>query len=561
MSRIENLKIDLKGLASIDAGKTAAAIEKAAAIQDKYSEVSKNDKDSVFLLALEYFKQGNIIVPETLCRLIRVHHPDDLANLNLLATLASKAGKFELAVSFLIRCLEINPNLPIFHFDLANALFQVGNYPPALKECDYLLQFAPDHLETVSLKAAILVKIGAFEKAAELYEKLISAHPQNATLQLRYGVSLRILGRTSEAIKAFNKALQLAPELGEAYWNLANLKTYAFSDAEIGSITHLLSESNNDTANVSYLNFALGKALEDKGEYARSFSYYQQANIIIKESHNYQSAETSEMVKANKAVFNTAFFNDRVPHGSQANSPIFIVGLPRSGSTLLEQILGSHSLVDPTMELTEMTSMVRSINNLEYQGKIPGFPQVVSHLSNEELENFGNEFIRRTKIYRQNGTYFIDKTPHNFLYIGLILAILPNAKIIDARRDPMACGFSIYKQHFAKGHRFSNSLEDIGHYYRDYLELMDHWNSVFQGKILTVQYEELIQDVNAGVRNMLDFCGLEFEQACVDFHKNTRAVATVSSEQVRQPVYTKAIEHWKHYSDFLGPLKDVLYSG
>lgn len=558
MNNIKNLESELIELEKVAKMLPNVAINNAAKLQEKYFDLIKDNQSQAMQLALRLFKDGMVIAPETICRLLLQQNPNDLNSLHLLASLASRSGHFEEAIQYLLKCLEIKPDIPDLHFDLATALFQSGNYPPALKECEQLLKFAPEHFGTMSLMAAILVKLGKYDEAIQVYEKLLKTNKDNAEILLRYGVTLRILGRADEAIDAFRNSLELNPELTEAYWNLANLKTYNFDENDIEKMQGLIDSNSLSGDNLSHLSFALGKALEDKQDYDSAFEQYNLANRFYKKKHNYNPSETSVAVERQKSVFTKEFLASHAGAGSLAQDPIFIVGLPRSGSTLLEQILASHSQVDATMELAEITAMVRSLNKAEHPEEMRGYPEIVTKLTNEELKNFGDEYIKRTQIYRKGAQYFIDKTPHNFLHIGLILSILPNAKIIDARRDPMACGFSIYKQQFARGHRFSNDLNDIGLYYQEYLSLMDHWHQVLPNKILTVNYESVVSDFENQVRQLLNFCGLDFEENCLSFYKSKRAVATVSSEQVRQPIYNSALEQWKKFEKHLDPLKNSL---
>lgn len=558
MNNIKNLESELIELEKVAKMLPNVAINNAAKLQEKYFDLIKDNQSQAMQLALRLFKDGMVIAPETICRLLLQQNPNDLNSLHLLASLASRSGHFEEAIQYLLKCLEIKPDIPDLHFDLATALFQSGNYPPALKECEQLLKFAPEHFGTMSLMAAILVKLGKYDEAIQVYEKLLDTNKDNAEILLRYGVTLRILGRADEAIDAFRNSLELNPELTEAYWNLANLKTYNFDENDIEKMQGLIDSNSLSGDNLSHLSFALGKALEDKQDYDSAFEQYNLANRFYKKKHNYNPSETSVAVERQKSVFTKEFLASHAGAGSLAQDPIFIVGLPRSGSTLLEQILASHSQVDATMELAEITAMVRSLNKAEHPEEMRGYPEIVTKLTNEELKNFGDEYIKRTQIYRKGAQYFIDKTPHNFLHIGLILSILPNAKIIDARRDPMACGFSIYKQQFARGHRFSNDLNDIGLYYQEYLSLMDHWHQVLPNKILTVNYESVVSDFENQVRQLLNFCGLDFEENCLSFYKSKRAVATVSSEQVRQPIYNSALEQWKKFEKHLDPLKNSL---
>ena len=534
-------------------------MRQASLLQNQHHDFVKNNKNSVFELAVGMYRDGMDLAPESIARLILRFDENDFNTLHLLASIAMRTENFEDAVTGFYKCFDLQPELPIIRYDLTNSLFKAGNFNAALMHCEELLKINPGHLDTKSLYAAILVKVGKYLAAKEVYSSMLELLPNNAVLLLRLGVVNRILGLNSTAVDNFRHALALDPKLGEAYWNLANLKTFVFEEIDVNNMQELLNDDSLSQENISHLSFSLGKALEDRKQYSLAFSHYQKANAIYKNKHEYKAAENTSLVNRQITTFDQAYFeNIRGINNSQQETPIFIVGLPRSGSTLLEQILASHSQVDATMELAEITAMARSLNRAENANEKRGYPEIVCKLTSEELSNFGEEYLKRTRLFRGNAMYFIDKTPHNFLHIGLIKSILPKAKIIDARREPMACGFSVYKQQFAQGHRFSNSLSDIGKYYKDYLRIMDHWHSVLPGEILTVNYENVISDFENQVKAILAFCDLDFEAECLEFYNSKRAVATVSSEQVRQPIYTSALEQWRNFEKELSPLKKAL---
>jgi tetratricopeptide (TPR) repeat protein len=405
-----------------------------------------------------------------------------------------------------------------------------------------------------------MAKLGQYEKATLLYEQILEARPDDAQILLRYGIALRIVGQSDEAIRAFRQVLNREPENGEAYWNLANLKTFRFEPGDVTAMRLALENDRLELASRVHILFALGKALNDGQQFDEAFQTYHEANELAKGLGQYNPGDTSELVRRCERVFTRSYFEAH-KGGCEAPDPIFIVGLPRSGSTLLEQILANHSAIDATMELSEITAMVRSLNNPNRTGASSQYPGILTELQPEELLRLGEEYLKRTRCFRGERRFFIDKAPHNFLHIGLIRSILPNAKIIDARRRPQATGFSIYTQFFARGTSYAYDLEHIGLYYRDYLHLMNHWHSVMPGTVLTVQYEDVVDDMEREVRRMLDYCGLPFESACLEFYKSKRAVATVSSEQVRQPIYDAALEHWKNYEKHLGPLDAALQNG
>jgi tetratricopeptide (TPR) repeat protein len=368
------------------------------------------------------------------------------------------------------------------------------------------------------------------------------------------GKVLKTVGKAAEATSCYQQAIEIEPLLGQAYWELADLKTYRFSDEEISSMQRLLDADEVQPPDRVMIQFALGKALEDAQRFEESFKSYQSANSAYARIRPIRYASLNDRFKS---LFTTEYFSTRENHGNDTNAPIFVVGLPRSGSTLVEQILSSHSLVDATQELEEIVSIARAVNdpNQPEQGQ---YPQVMANLSAKQIQDLAQRYLDYAQPYRQQGSYFVDKAPHNFQHIGLIKTLLPNAKIIDVRRNPMASGWSLFRQFFAESYPFSYDLKTIGKYYNDYIGLMNHWHSVLPNQILTVQYEDLVNDCPATVNTILEYCGLAFEDACLNFHLNTRAVATPSSEQVRQPLYNDALEHWRNYEAFLGPLKQTI---
>ncbi len=365
------------------------------------------------------------------------------------------------------------------------------------------------------------------------------------------------MGHQQPAIESYRAAVEADPWYGEAFYALSNLKTYRFTDAEIGAMQTFEAREELGPSGAVHFCFALGKAFEDRADFAESFRYYAKGNGLKRQLSNYDPDQMSADLKAQRDYFSPQIFEERKGAGCPSTDPIFIVGLPRAGSTLLEQILSSHSAVDGTLELPNVLSMAQKLRRRGREGEVP-YPELLSTLSAESLAELGEQYLADTRIHRQGAPYFIDKMPNNFRHIGLIKLMLPNAKIIDARRDAMACCFSGFKQLFAEGQEFSYDLTDIGRYYRDYVALMEHWDTVIPGQVLRVDYERVVDDVESEVRRLLDFCGLPFEDACLSFHETKRAVRTASSEQVRRPIYSEGLEQWVNYEPFLGPLKDAL---
>ena len=399
--------------------------------------------------------------------------------------------------------------------------------------------------------------MGNYEEALAVYEQIVSRYKPPAKVIMSHGHALKTVGQQAKAIAAYEQAIAMEPTLGEAYWSLANLKTFRFSDEQIASMEAMLQSQQAKRADYYHLCFAMGKALEDREAFEKSFHFYDKGNQLKKKLEGYDREENHQNTQRQISCFNQQFITER-PTGCPVADPVFIVGLPRSGSTLLEQILASHSLVDGTKELPDIIALTRRLGERKKKAQVSKYPEILAKLTPEQLTELGEEYLQRASIQRGSAPYFIDKMPNNFAHIGFIHSILPNAKIIDARRHPMDACFSGFKQLFASGQRFTYGLDDIGHYYRDYVELMDHWDTVLPGKVLRVHYEEVIADPEQQIRRLLEHCGLAFEESCLNFHQTDRAVRTASSEQVRQPIYKSSVEQWRHFSPYLGELKQAL---
>jgi len=515
--------------------------------------------------------EGRIAQAEHSLRAHLKQHPTDVAALRMLAEVAVRLGRNADAEVLLERCLELSPSFDPARHQYAIVLHRRNKSAAALDQIMQLEKRDPHNSMYRNLKAVILVKIGGYQESIEIYAEVLKAHPDNPKIWLSYGHTLSTAGREKDSIAAYRKSIELAPHLGEAYWSLANLKTFRFDDAEKRAMQFQLARKDLSEEDRFHLDFAMGKALEDDRRYADSFSHYASANELRRSRSNYDPGEVSAFVRRSKALYSREFFESRAGYGTSSADPIFVVGLPRAGSTLIEQILASHSSVEGTMELPDLIMIVESLAGKPHQSRKksprespresedPQYPGVLAQLSADDCRKLGQDYIDRTRIQRKTDKpLFIDKMPNNFSHIGLIRLALPNAKIIDARRHPMACCFSAFKQHFAEGHRYSYSLVDTARYYRDYVELMDHFDRVIPGKVHRVFYEKMIDDTEAEVRRLLAYCGLAFESACLRFYENDRPVRTASSQQVRQPIYRHGVEHWRHYESWLGPLKDAL---
>jgi tetratricopeptide (TPR) repeat protein len=485
-------------------------------------------------------------------RLLKPHlkeDPYDARAIRLLAELAARIGRWRDSETLLRRAVEIAPGWSAAKANLALVVGRMGRPAEALEILDDVFADEPEGISHWNLKAATLGRLGDFEEAIKLYEAVLERTPNQPKVWMSYGHMLKTVGRQQEGVAAYRKAIELRPTLGEAWWSLANLKTVVFSDADIAAMKGALAADKLSDDDRLHLDFALGKAMHDAGKPDDAFTHYAKGNALRLKKAPFRSEDISRLVDQSIAAFTADAFAER-PGGCEAPDPIFIVGMPRAGSTLIEQILSSHSQVEGTSELPDFPAVVR-------QGR--GYPQSVLELSQEERRERGEEYLKRASVQRRTAKpFFIDKLPNNWMFVPAIQLLLRNAKIIDARRHPMACCFSNFRQHFARGQNFAYDLDDLGRYYSDYVRLMAHVDSVLPGRVHRVIYEQMVEDTEAEVRALLDYLGLQFEPACLEFHKTERAVRTASSEQVRQPIYKDATEEWRAYEPHLDALKDAL---
>ncbi|HEX4480694.1 MAG TPA: sulfotransferase [Rudaea sp.] len=499
-------------------------------------------------------------IPEAETRLRQqlTQAPTDIVAIRMFAELAMRLDRGEDAEHLLERCLELAPDFQEARHNYAIVLHRNNKPTSALAELDTLLRANPTEPASRNLKAAVLCRIGEYDPAIEIYDALLREFPQQAHVWLSLGHALKTAGQNDRAIAAYTKCTELDPAFGEAYWSLANLKTFRFNNAQVQTMRDALARVDLDDEHRLHLDFALGKSLEDRREYKESFDHYATGNALRLKRVPYSADETSRRFARAREIYTFDFFRERASAGCDTAAPIFIVGLPRSGSTLIEQILASHPQVEGTMELPEITSMTRALKHASGD-KSATYHDTLARMSANELRDLGEQYLERTRVHRKlSRPFFIDKMPNNFAHIGLIHLALPNAKIIDARRHPMACCFSIFKQHFARGQNFAYSLDDLARYYRDYVALMAHFDTVLPGRIHRVQYESMVVDTESEVRRLLDYCGLPFDVACLRFFENDRPVRTASSEQVRQPIYTTGVDLWRRYETWLGPLRTAL---
>ena len=507
---------------------------------------------------MDLISQGKLLKAEDLCRKFMQKVPDHIEGMRLLADIGLRLGALEDAEFLLESASTMEPTNTDVRMDYINALRKRQKYAKALTQAQSLTNSAPENLKFQSIFAIECMHSGDFEKAIERFDTILEHLPGDPVTLTSKGHALKTKGASEEAVSSYRDAIQSHRAHGEAYYSLANLKTYRFEDDEILSMRELVKDRNLSFMDRVYLNFSLGKALEDRQDYRGSFKHYEQGNLLKKTQSRYDAGQMSLELKAQREFLNSSFFSEHKDVGYAAKDPIFILGLPRAGSTLLEQILSSHSQIDGTLELPNIVSLAQRLRRLSIGGDTPGYPQILLDSDSKAWEEYGKTFIEDTRIHRQGAPLFIDKMPNNFRHIGLIKLILPNAKIIDARRNPLDCCFSGFKQLFAEGQEFTYDLRDIGEYYRDYLNLMDHWEKMLPGFILRVNNEDVISDLEGEVRRMLNFCELEFEESCLLFHQTKRDVRTPSAEQVRQPVSRAGINTWQPFEEFLSPLKEAL---
>ncbi|MDC0507293.1 sulfotransferase [Luminiphilus sp.] len=486
-------------------------------------------------------------------------HPEGM---RLLAEVLTRKNILDEAQFLLETLVALQPKMIPARLQLFHVLMRRQRFHSAFDIAASLNKDAPtDTGEIKRAYAAAAFAVGNIEEAKDLYAQLANNAPADHLIPISQGHIFNAIGERENAVAAFQRCIALKPAHGDSYWSLANTKSYRFDDDEIASMQKIEESDALSTLDRVQICFALGKALEDKNLFDDAFSYYDRGNSLKLPTTHYDPVQLRKRVQAQIDVCTSELFESRQHVGVQNIDPIFIVGLPRAGSTLLEQILASHSQVDGTMELHNVLDLAKRLRGRDAdQDGTPRYPAILGDLDNDLFAQFGTQFIDQTRIYRGSGQLFIDKMPNNFFHIGLIKLILPNAKIIDARRHPMACCFSGYKQLFGEGQEFSYGLSQIGEYYKEYVRLMAHWDAVLPGHVLRVNHEDVVADLETQVHRILDYCGLEFESACLEFHKTERTVRTPSAEQVRQPIYTSGLEQWKNFEHYLAPLKEALGS-
>ena len=512
--------------------------------------------------ATALFSDGDLKPAEDIIRAFLLktgNHPEAM---RLLARIGLACDVLDDAETLLEAVLELEPDYRAARYNYAETLIKRQKYVLATMQVDRLLAQDPKNGDYRTLAATAAVGLGHNERAIAIYEDMLADAPAGHHLSwdvpLWLGHALKTVGRVPEAIVSYRRAAQARPNFGDAYWSLANLKTYAFSDAEMDVMRREEAAATTHLVDRYHLCFALGKAYEDRSDFAQSWTFYERGNALKRSDSHFHieaiEANTAQQVK----TASRAFFETRRGWGAPAADPIFILGLPRAGSTLIEQILASHSQVEGTHELSDIQRIALELQGPDGDDSHPRYPAILADLDEAALRDLGQRYLDETRIYRTGKAYFIDKMPNNFRHVGLIHLMLPNAKIIDARREPMACCFSNLKQLFAQGQEFTYSIDDIARYYRTYLELMRHWDDALPGRVLRVQHEDVVDDLEGSVRRILDYCGLPFEAGCVEFHKTQRHVRTPSSEQVRRPIFRDSLDQWTNFEPWINPLKTAL---
>lgn len=535
----------------------AGNTESAQAAYERHAALPVTDArllEAMRALAANDFAAAEAIISEHLSR-----HPNDVVAIRLLSEARARGDRPDLAEQSLRRCLELAPGFGLARHSLGQLLNGLGRYDEALAEAHELLRRDPNNRGSQRLLAAVQNNRGEFDEVLAIYERHLSANPAQPSIWMSYGHILKTVGRTDEAIAAYRKSIEMAPGLGLSYWSLANLKTFHFTPEEVARMEQQLRRHDLHDAERVNLHYALGKALEDQVRAEEAFAHYREGANLQRKLAPYKAERTRKAVDDAIAVFTPEFFAARAGAGFSAPDPIFILGLPRSGSTLIEQVLASHSAVEGTMELPDLGSTAGELCGYERAAAGGTYLDLLPTLTNEALASMGQKYLRTTRLHRKLGrAFFIDKMPNNWPLVGFIHLILPNAKIIDARRHPMACCFSCYKQHFALGQNFTYGLSDLGQYYSDYVRLMDHWDRVLPGRVHRVVFEDLVADPEPHIRALLKYCGLPFEDGCLRPHETDRPVRTASSEQVRRPISAKGVEEWRAFEPWLDELKAAL---
>ena len=537
------------------------------ALENKNEELIKFVEQNVIYLkdlapelktVISFTHEGKLSRADRICREYLRDHPHDIEAMRLLANIGRDLNIYEDAEFLLESALLFDPDNPKIKYDYINILTKRQKYGEALKHAQKFYNEDPKNINAMKLLSTALFRTDRYKEAINIYNEILKLEPNNTDVMLSMGHLYKTSGEIEKSISSYKKAYKTDKYFGDSYWSLANLKTYKFSESEVKTLVEMVDDVYVSEDERSFMHFALGKAYEDINEYKKSFNHYKEGNLIRKSKSLFNVNDFNKECLNQIEVCTDDLFNMKSKWGSESNSPIFILGLPRVGSTLIEQILSSHSLVEPTHELPNIISTALRLNERKSQDIKSRYPDILLSLSEPQLKLIGDKYINDSDVFRTDKPYFIDKMPNNFRHIGLIKLILPNAKIIDIRRSSMSACFSCYKQLFAEGQEFTYDLKDLAGYYNNYVELMDHWNKVLPNQILSINYEDVVNDFENSVNQILDYCNLNFEKECLEFYKSKRSVKTPSAEQVRQPIYKTGMDYWKNYEPYLDDLKNNL---
>ena len=513
---------------------------------------------NILLHINQIFNEGNIKEAEKKCREFLIVNPTNTHAMSILSDIASRLGHLNDAEFLLESAVKLSPNDSEIRKKYLLILRKRQKFTKTMEQADILIEQFPDNLSFQAQKAIEVMQNGDHEESIRLLDKILKKAPLDPNTLTAKGHAEKTLGKTNDAIHSYQSAYNSKHDHGEAYFSLANLKTYKFDDEEIQQMKNQLKRVDISISDRTYFHFALAQACEAIEDFDEAFTQLDSGNHIRKQQTKYSIDRMNQEIQAQIDVCDKEFFDQMGSGGINTNEPIFILGLPRAGSTLIEQILASHSMIDGTLELPNILTMAQDLRGEDIYGTLGKYPGSMKNLSCDERKEMGNRFITDTKMHRDNAPMFTDKMPNNFRHIALIHLIMPNAKIIDARRYPLDCCFSMFKQLFAQGQEFTYGLKEAGSYYNSYLKLMNHWDNVLPGKILTVNNEDVIDDLEGQVRRLLNFLEIPFEQNCISFHETDRSVRTASSEQVRQPINKKGQGRWKPYAEHLKPLMNSL---
>ncbi|MEC8217741.1 MAG: sulfotransferase [Pseudomonadota bacterium] len=530
-----------------------------AAAEHAHEQIKKLDSLPPILLYIsQILNEGRLAIAEQKCREFLKKNPTNVYAMSLLSDIAKKFGYYDDAEILLENAVKFSPDDGEIRMKYALILRLKQKFTETMEQVNILCEKFPDNLSYQAQKASEIMQNGYHSEAIDLFEKIIKENPYNFSAMTSKGHAEKTLGKTDKAIESYKSAYKIKNDHGEAYFSLSNLKTYKFSDKELDVMKNQLKRVDLTLKDKAYFHFALAQGCEAIGDYEEAFKNLDMGNKIKKEQSKYTIEKMNKELQAQIDVCDEKFFEKLGNGGHDANDPIFILGLPRAGSTLIEQILASHSMVDGTLELPNILSMAQSFRGDDIYGNLGNYPKTMRSLTLEKRQELGKSFIDDTRIHRKNAPRFTDKMPNNFRHIGLIHLILPNAKIIDARRYPLDCCFSMFKQLFAQGQEFTYGLAEAGNYYNSYVKLMNHWNKVLPNRILRVNNEDIIDDLEGQVKRMLDFLELPFEESCIKFYETDRSVRTASSEQVRKPINKSGMDRWKPYAKNLKTLVDNL---